>query len=186
MSQPSPFTTAPLENHPHEPTPPPSGQPLPPSYSTAPYAYGYPGYPHQKSQAEHSGGLVSLAPATSEDVGEGSDAWEAAQNILKAINFGDYFQQHDPSSSSEMPQNQSTPSVSPEGQQIPSMSTDPHSTVQDRDGDDKEPSRVDRAGLQAELALLAAQLAELGESTGSEDLAGVSEDMPSVIESLRF
>jgi hypothetical protein len=27
-----------------------------------------------------------------EDVGEGSDAWEAAQNILKAINFGGLLQ----------------------------------------------------------------------------------------------
>ena len=78
-----------------------------------PYQYpsgaGYPGYglsaspgvSKGDSSAEQPGTAISdaiaqTAPgegnAVNEEVGEGSDAWEAAQAILKAINFGSLLQ----------------------------------------------------------------------------------------------
>jgi len=137
------------------------GQPMPP-----PYAYGYPGYPHQKPPLQNPV-ISSLNPATSEqeDVAEGSDAWEAAQNILKAINFGNYLHQQNIS--------EQTPSTSPETRPSTSTQVDPQLTRSGGSADDV--LRRERAGLQAELALLAAQLAGLGENN-LEELAGVSAD----------
>jgi hypothetical protein len=113
-----------------------------------PYAYGYPGFPHQKPEPSLQEQELQQQ-LRQEDVGEGSDAWEAAQNILKAINFGDLFKQAQ--------QIAAAPEVEPESEAAPMAS------LRDTESSAEKGSRSDRAGLQAELALLAAQLAALGE-----------------------
>jgi hypothetical protein len=117
------------------------------------------------------------AAGDNEDVEEGSDAWEAAQTILKAINFGSLLQ-----ASVAKP---SVPTISPLSPLAPSGSTVP---VPDRRltppvtvdnnmtnaaaGPVQVLSNRDRASLQAQLALLAAQLAEIAEDTLASDLNG--------------
>lgn len=90
----SPFTHAPLVHHHHHNT----------HASAYPYAYGYPGYPqiHPGQQQQPpsttdnsvtkntTGDKTTIAAATSDE--SDKDAYEAAQNILKAINFGDLLQ----------------------------------------------------------------------------------------------
>jgi hypothetical protein len=73
-----------------------------------------------------------------DDSGEGSEAWEAAQNILKALNFGSLLQQVE--------------------QQAAAAEKMPVETSLDA-----PPIQDERAGLQSDLVLLAAQLAEIAE-----------------------
>lgn len=91
-----------------------------PPGSNAPGAVAYPGFPSYQpfnpsstagntttattngatpgastsTNADPTQGLISMddEDGDEEGVGEGSDAWEAAQNILRAINFGSFFQ----------------------------------------------------------------------------------------------
>ncbi|KAG6377053.1 hypothetical protein JVT61DRAFT_1102 [Boletus reticuloceps] len=174
----SPFTHAPLV--PHGARLPPPGQP--PGYGGYPFGYpfqGTSGAAHAPS-ARSSSGTASqkqTADTIDHEAGEGSDAWEAAQNILKAINFGQLFQiSNEENKAAE-----------------PSMSGGPHSQQATADGRDKPSlalgativeesadARVDgvgnaaeldaehRAALQAQLALLAAQLAELADVSEGE------------------
>jgi len=135
---------------------------------------------------------------TDEEVGEGSDAWEAAQSILKAINFGSLLQFPNtdatasaatasssaskatdtaPPFMSSLPPppvaasvdvNFSSSSSGPERALVPGGATAPaQSTL----------SNEDRAALQAQLALLAAQLAEIADDTLEEDLQEVGMDV---------
>lgn len=75
-------------------------------------------------------------PIAIDDSGEGSEAWEAAQNILKALNFGNLLQQ-----------------VEQQAQQAAVAETSP----------DAPPIKDERAALQSDFVLLAAQLAEIAE-----------------------
>lgn len=77
-----------------------------------------------------------------DDSGEGSDAWEAAQNILKALNFGNLLQQ-----------------VEQQAQQA--AAAEKTTCVETRT--DKRPMKDERVRLQSDLVLLAAQLAEIAE-----------------------
>jgi len=122
--QSSPFTQVPL---------PPHGQ----------FNYQHPGYPPRQQQQK-----LELAPtnqdasATStviDDSGEGSDAWEAAQNILKALNFGNLLQQ-----------------VEQQAQQAAATEKAPEAAYAGI-----PPIKGERAALQSNLVLLAAQLAEI-------------------------
>lgn len=114
---------------------------------------------------------------TYEDTGEGSDAWEAAQNILKAINFGSLIQ-----IDREEPQGTGvTGNTTTLGGIMQDESTHPSRTVA-KEFTDARPrgggtgvgtsavaiGAQDRAALQAQLALLAAQMAELAD--GGEDV----------------
>ena len=76
-----------------------------------------------------------------DDTGEGSDAWEAAQNILKALNFGNLLQQ-----------------VEQQAQQAAAAENTRTETRPDI-----PPIKDERASLQSDLVLLAAQLAEIAE-----------------------
>ena len=114
--------------------------------------------------------------AAHEDVEEGSDAWEAAQTILKAINFGSLLQ----ASNSPVPAiNPLSPSVqSASSVTVPDTGSAPPPSIVNSgmtDGDAAaRPVQVlsnrDRASLQAQLALLAAQLAGIAEDTLASDL----------------
>lgn len=130
--------------------------------------------------ARDSSGTASqkqASDAVDHETGEGSDAWEAAQNILKAINFGQLFQisneenkAGEPSTSANSPNLQATV-----GGSDPSLSTSDAIVVEEStgarlDGAGKwtELNAEQRAALQAQLALLAAQLAELADVTEDE------------------
>ncbi|KAH9969549.1 hypothetical protein BC827DRAFT_1262776 [Russula dissimulans] len=112
--------------------------------------------------------------ATNEGVGEGSDAWEAAQAILKAINFG-----------SPLQVTAAKPTAAPLCQASPpvNLALAGPAPASDRTNDASAaaaPVHVlsdgDRASLQAQLALLAAQLAEIAEDTLASDLNVTDED----------
>lgn len=138
----SPFTHAPLirssQPHPH-------------------YPYGYPPPP------------PSYPPApTEEDIGEGSDAWEAAQNILKAINFRGMVQ---------LPtEDEKTPLVSKGDSTPPPLDGAANSLMSDSQMPTSSTATdIARAELQAQLALLAAQLADIAEENiGPGGTVGVS------------
>jgi hypothetical protein len=116
--------------------------------------------------------------AVNEEVGEGSDAWEAAQAILKAINFGSILQ----ATTAKQP-------GPPHFQPSPPTNSVHAGPASDRalasgvmngggaaSGSVQELSDRDRASLQAQLALLAAQLAEIAEDTLANDLNVTDED----------
>jgi len=107
-----------------------------------------------------------------EDVGEGSDAWEAAQTILKAINFGPILQAPvvKPPEPAVKPLSPSVPSGStvavPHGRLVSPITADEGAIDGTAiPGPVEVLSNRDRASLQAQLALLAAQLAEIAEDT---------------------
>jgi len=111
---------------------------------------------------------------TNEGVGEGSDAWEAAQAILKAINFGSPLQvtAAKPTAS---PLCQATPPVNL-ALAGPAPASDRTNDVSAAAAPVHVLSDGDRASLQAQLALLAAQLAEIAEDTLASDLNVTDED----------
>ena len=76
-----------------------------------------------------------------DDSGEGSDAWEAAQNILKALNFGNLLQQVEQHAQQAAAAEKTCTEICPD---IP-------------------PIGGERTGLQSDLVLLAAQLTEIAE-----------------------
>ena len=80
-----------------------------------------------------------------DDSGEGSEAWEAAQTILKALNFGSLLQQ-----------------VEQQAQQAAATGKTPMETRTD-----VPPIRNERASLQSDFVLLAAQLAEIADGDGA-------------------
>jgi hypothetical protein len=164
-----------------------------------PYQYpsgaGYPGYGLSASpgvskgdfSAEQPGTAISdaiaqTAPgegnAVNEEVGEGSDAWEAAQAILKAINFGSLLQvtatkpAGPPLSQPSLAAN-SVPAGSATDRALASATTNDVGVTPSAG---QVLSDWDRASLQAQLALLAAQLAEIAEDTLTNDLNVTDED----------
>ncbi|KAI9512370.1 hypothetical protein F5148DRAFT_1162811 [Russula earlei] len=105
--------------------------------------------------------------ATNEEVGEGSDAWEAAQAILKAINFGSAMQALcRQANGAFFPAHTHTGSVFDRAPASDDRITDTGAALSHV----QVLSDRDRASLQAQLALLAAQLAEIAEDTLSRDL----------------
>src|SRR6266702_1381323 len=199
----SPFTHTPLAHAVrnglpyNSPSPVPGAtQGRPPHYPTYPYQYtssgAYPGYvlsepapvskgktPVEQESAVTTSNASMLEPtgAANEDVEEGSDAWEAAQTILKAINFGSLLQASVakplvPAVSPLSPSECSAPSGSAVG--VPdSRLAPPDNSMADGNaaaGPVQVLSNRERASLQAQLALLAAQLAEIAEDTLASDL----------------
>ncbi|KAG8214557.1 hypothetical protein J3R82DRAFT_9619 [Butyriboletus roseoflavus] len=153
---------------------------LPPPAQPTGYG-GYPfGYPYQGTSgsvhapvARDSLGTTSqkqAAEAVDHEAGEGSDAWEAAQNILKAINFG----QENKAGESPMSANPLDLQATGGGPGKPS--SDPGAIVPEESagsrldgvGISAELNAEQRAALQAQLALLAAQLAELADVSEDE------------------
>jgi len=112
---------------------------------------------------------------------KGRDAWEAAQNILKAINFGQLFQisneenkAGEPSTSVQSINQQ----ASADGSDQPSAlsAATPAESASMLAGNSTELNAEQRAALQAQLALLAAQLAELADV--SEDKLSHNLEVP--------
>ena len=125
-----------------------------------------------------SGEAAPLESNAIDEVGEGSDAWEAAQAILKAINFGSLLQVTSAKPAAPPVQQPSPPAnsvhVGPASDQATASETVTHanasvSSIQPL-------SERDRASLQAQLALLAAQLAEIAEDTLASDLIVTDQD----------
>lgn len=167
----SPFTHAPLIAHGSQIRPPPPGQP--PGYPGYPYGYYYQGAPQPASIPIPATGQPY--PSTQkqppdnpdQDTGEGADAWEAAQSILKAINFGQLLHM----SEGDMTGNSGTTSTErPSASSTESL--DSQAVSRDRavgeSGPQVELTGEQRAALQAQLALLAAQLAELADVSEDE------------------
>ena len=159
-----PFTHAPLVHH-HQPAAASTQAPTQPHQPT-PYGYPYqpyPGYPSQPqpqaTQPESEKSQVA-APASGTQAqidGHVDDPYEAAQNILKAINFGSLLQLPP-----EEDANQSSPTDTHPLLSVPST-LDIQST--------EYPGANPRAELQAHLALLAAQLAELAHADDEESVS---------------
>ncbi|TBU31829.1 hypothetical protein BD311DRAFT_656062 [Dichomitus squalens] len=197
---PPPFTQAPLHQHNHPNNQLAHGQ-HPPPYNGYQYQYPYGHYagyaqPHQQQQQQpqpvqekraeqapsHPAPAASKAPAkpASEEKDEG-DAWEAAQHILQAINFGNIASGGADASSDPHPGSSSgsgavlPPSTADAGDidavlsaladaaAAASSAAEPRTTLTDDE----------RASLQAQLALLAAQLTEIAEADEDEDEAPV-------------
>jgi len=120
----------------------------------------------------------SQGSAVNEEVGEGSDAWEAAQAILKAINFGSILQATTVKQAGPSPFQPSPPTNSVYAG--PASDRALAGGVMNGGGAAASPvqelSDRDRASLQAQLALLAAQLAEIAEDTLANDLNVTDED----------
>lgn len=181
----SPFTNAPLHHRSnHVPYPQPGGPPG--QYPGYPYGYAPPGYPpysapnvppFYQQPAQHST-TASKAPASTPapapaapaasnapnatggkdgaDKAEGHDAnaWEAAQHILQAINFSALHRIED----AERPD---APQVEATAALVPATDAEnaPRTTL----------TEDERAALQAQLALLAAQLTEIANASEDED-----------------
>lgn len=159
--------------------PPPPGQP--PGYGY-PFAYPYQGTSGSAhaSVARDSSGTASqkqAADTVDHEIGEGSDAWEAAQNILKAINFGQLFQfsneenKTGESSTSTNSLNQQATVNGPDKQSLASgviVADESAGSRLEGVGKSAELNAEQRAALQAQLALLAAQLAELADVSEDE------------------
>ncbi|KIJ64637.1 hypothetical protein HYDPIDRAFT_40373 [Hydnomerulius pinastri MD-312] len=182
----SPFTHTPLVAHGvagSQTRPPPPGQP--PGYAGYPFGYPYQGLSHLSQVPPSAGGPSGASQKQAVDnadheIGEGSDAWEAAQNILKAINFGQLFQisndddttgdsgaagsslDRQPAMSADVPDGQTWPAS---GESNFGEASGPPLAV----GEPQvELNGEQRAALQAQLALLAAQLAELADVSEDE------------------
>lgn len=163
-----PFTHAPLVHH-HQPAATSTQDPTQPHQPTPygyPYQTGYPGYPFQPqpqaTQQESEKGQVA-APASGNQArvdGHVDDPYEAAQNILKAINFGSLLQLPPEEDGKTADANQSSPTDPP-------LSVPSTLGIQNTEYSDTNP----RAELQAHLALLAAQLAELAQADDEDPVS---------------
>ncbi|KAG6863040.1 hypothetical protein C0993_000438, partial [Termitomyces sp. T159_Od127] len=170
---PSPFTHAPLVHH-NQPS-------QAPTFQTQPYGYpfqqppppqNFPGYtrPGQTQVTPAASTSATAATTTTSDANQAAtsvqDAWEAAQNILKAINFDTLLslpkeETHnaEPSQPLAGPSTVVQPAASgPPASEVPTSTMDTTGVVTVT-----EDYSAGRAELQAHLALLAAQLAELSQ-----------------------
>ncbi|KAG2071359.1 hypothetical protein BDR04DRAFT_1098409 [Suillus decipiens] len=145
-----------------------------------PYGFGYPGPSASAANHRPQPALSETQTAAENQVREGSDAWEAAQNILKAINFGQLFQSSNEDGALIRADSatvaQAPPPVFAGSVDVSSTSNDqPVSTTSTSlpPRNTEALSRTElnsdeRAALQAELALLAAQLAEFADVSEDE------------------
>ncbi|KAF9466275.1 hypothetical protein BDZ94DRAFT_1187600 [Collybia nuda] len=200
----SPFTHAPLVHH-QQTTPTPQNAPNHHFQGSYVFPYGQPGYPgfpqHQLQQPP-----IPTAPAaeasdrSSHNEGDAADAYEAAQNILKAINFGgllEFPEEDETTKKSIIPQ--VTTTEVPTGSIFHPTPTNVTIDVDSSVGHTLETNRVGvgintlqvssgnpRAELQAQLALLAAQLAELVQTDEEDPPPAHQPNQPSSEPSLIF
>lgn len=185
----SPFTSAPLHHRSnHVPYPQPGGPPG--QYPGYPYGYAPPGYPQYASPSlppfyQQTGDhptLASKAPAASASAApaalstanapraaggkDGSDkteshdanAWEAAQHILEAINFSALHRIED-AEQPDAPFLEATLTLASNAGPPTGPNSAPRTTL----------TEDERAALQAQLALLAAQLTEIANASDEEE-----------------
>ncbi|KAG6861669.1 hypothetical protein C0995_013675 [Termitomyces sp. Mi166 len=174
----SPFTHAPLVHH--------SQPSQTPAFQTQPFGYPYPqpgqsfpgftqpAQPGQTQATPAASTSVTTASTTVSDISQttssAQDAWEAAQNILKAINFDTLL---------SLPKEESDTAGAIQPLAGSNTAVPPSASTSAPTGSEVRPSTADgsaatslvnteaysagRAELQAHLALLAAQLAELSQ-----------------------
>ncbi|KAI0087725.1 hypothetical protein BDY19DRAFT_219418 [Irpex rosettiformis] len=205
----SPFTNAPLPQRTHI-SPPPHHTAQQQPYGAYAYPYsayaGYSGYTAFSARPPAKATPVVSAPSTSAKTiapptktatktvisavtgkdkdslvaEEGSDAWVAAQHILKAINFGSL---QDNSASAVGTVSTLSPSQPMAGSShiiqppvMASLGIDVHATSEDDGLGRATLTDEERASLQAQLALLAAQLSEIAAEEDIEEEHAIRED----------
>ncbi|KAI0685792.1 hypothetical protein C8T65DRAFT_712525 [Cerioporus squamosus] len=163
----SPFTNAPLQhNHNNQQHPPAPGQQ--PPYNGYPHQYPYgshPGYHPPQASAQNK----PPAPTSSDNASasksaeaKDEDAWEAAQHILQAINFGGLAQ----TNGNATAQATSAPQPTTGEDELAAVLSALASAAAASNAEPPRSTLTDdeRASLQAQLALLAAQLTEIAEA----------------------
>ncbi|KAF7422389.1 hypothetical protein PC9H_010545 [Pleurotus ostreatus] len=154
----SPFTHAPRVHH-HQS----SNSPAP--FTPAPYQPqpAPPPQPQPQAQPTSSSSSTTTVPSNDE-IGEGSQAWEAAQTILKALNFNSLLSMN----AEEANANARIATVShpTEDNSRAESATRLNNSIQDASA----PIMAGRASLQAQLALLATQLAEIAQISVDDPL----------------
>ncbi|KDQ25574.1 hypothetical protein PLEOSDRAFT_1113500 [Pleurotus ostreatus PC15] len=154
----SPFTHAPRVHH-HQS----SNSPAP--FTPAPYQPppAHPPQPQPQPQPTSSSSSTTTVPSNDE-IGEGSQAWEAAQTILKALNFNSLLSMN----AEEANANARIATVShpTEDNSRAESATRLNNSIQDASA----PIIAGRASLQAQLALLATQLAEIAQISVDDPL----------------
>ena len=182
----SPFTHAPLQHNNNNHNQPPKGQ-QPSHYPNYQYQYPYghyPGYPQQPQPAAeksatpaalpHAPAAENVAPAKAGEEKDEGDAWEAAQHILQAINFSNLASG---SVSSDRRDSLSAPGSSAAdelGAALAALTNAAAAAAAAEAGAGAEAPRTtltddERASLQAQLALLAAQLTEIAEAEDEDE-----------------
>lgn len=159
----------------------PSGQPSPgyPGFPCSLYHQGasLPPHPHLPIIGSTLPQPKQAADNTDHETGEGSDVWEAAQNILNAIYVGQLLRTADGDTAGGSGMRSADCNLA---NHHPAISTDathdlvPPFTVVRETGDSGLPNVPDaqqRAALQAQLALLAVQLTELADVSGEDELS---------------
>lgn len=182
----SPFTHAPLTHNHHQPTgQPPGAGP----YSGYPYT-GYSGYSQPPPPAAETSQTNGTRPtSTAEETGgtgELNDVYEAAQHILKTINFGSLLQlpSNENDTTADGPAADGSAGENPANTGMPVEHSD-NQLVDDPSvgagimtgGDAGALDGVDesqRAELQAQLALLSVQLTDLAQEMQAEAEAAVA------------
>ena len=164
--------------YPPYPYPYPAGAPYPIYGPSAPPPVLKEASAEQQSATAASGEAAPVESNAIDEVGEGSDAWEAAQAILKAINFGSLLQAATTKPAAPYVRQPSPPvnsvHVGLASDQATANETEAHANA---NATPIQPlSERDRASLQAQLALLAAQLAEIAEDTLASDLIVTDQD----------
>ncbi|KAF8626372.1 hypothetical protein AX15_005022 [Amanita polypyramis BW_CC] len=184
-----PFTQAPLVHHySHQPPGlrPYPGQPY--GYPYGPVVTGYPSYPHPLQSPAQQPTTTSASRDEHSSDREARDAYETAQSILKAINFGGLLQlsnEHGTESANKVTDSVIAEGITLEPTRVetsdgaPPMITSSNGRLVDRGATAAREMEAitmgpPRAELQARLALLAAQLAEIAE----EQLPGVGVVVP--------
>ncbi|KAG6918040.1 hypothetical protein DXG01_016895 [Tephrocybe rancida] len=171
----SPFTHAPLVHHnqPSQPTPSFQSQPFGYSFQQQQnQAQGFAGF-SQNGQTATPASTTTTANTDASQAGSAQDAWEAAQNILKAINFDSLLslpKEDDSGEPDQLIAGSSTlgsppVSLSPIVARALALQAASVNGAAAAAGVEPGPQSypVGRAELQAQLALLAAQLAELSQ-----------------------
>ncbi|KAF8352265.1 hypothetical protein F5887DRAFT_1171662 [Amanita rubescens] len=164
-----PFTQQPLVHHSNQP----AG--LRPAYPGQPYGYPYPSAPGYPPYPQSLQSPLQPPPALSDIPSSEKDAYETAQDILKAINFGGLLQLSNSNENDESNINPTTTNSATSESIITTVDRDaasgpPHAILNsqvDRDTTTSEVMTmttgptVSRAELQARLVLLAAQLSAI-------------------------
>ena len=178
----SPFTHAPLQHNNNNNQPPKGQQPSHyPNYQYQ-YPYGhYPGHPQQPQlTAEKPAAHAALLPnpttennAPTEEKDEG-DAWEAAQHILQAINFSSLASGSASANRPGSPPALGASAADELGAALAALTNAAAAAAAAEAGVRAEAPRTtltddERASLQAQLALLAAQLTEIAEDEDDDD-----------------
>ncbi|KAL4267574.1 Histone H1 [Pleurotus pulmonarius] len=156
----SPFTHAPRVHHHQSSNSPAPFTPVP--YQPQP-AHPPQSQPQPQPQSTSSSSSTTTVPSNDE-IGEGSQAWEAAQTILKALNFNSLLSMNAEEGSANA--RMATMTHPTEDNSHAESASRLDNPIQDANA----PVIAGRASLQAQLALLATQLAEIAQISVDDPL----------------